>query len=336
MTRRRAPHLRLAFALPLAATLLAAAPAFAAGVAPAQATPAQREDATNRFVKGRDLFGANKFEPALAEFNASYDIVASPNARLYIARCHRELGHLTIAYSELTRTLAEAKALAKDDPKYEKTAESAQTERTDLETKLGFVDLSISHTAPNTVVKVGGDVVARDAWSGPVPVTPGTVDVVVESEGKAPIVQSVQLAPGEHKPVPVDAGADAPAPPVVAQVEAPPPKKVPLRTIAYVAGGVGVAGLATFTIFGLLSNSTYDGLKSDCPNNACPASKSDDISKGKTQQTIANIGLVVGAVGVAAGVTLFVISSKKADPSPTAASARVTAGPGYVGLQGAF
>jgi hypothetical protein len=326
----------LRYALPLVATLLASSPALAAGVAPGQATPAQREDATNHFVKGRDLFNANKFDAALAEFNASLDAVNSPNARLYVARCHRELGHLTVAYAEMSKTLTDAKALAKDDPKYEKTAEAAQTERTELEAKLGFVDLTVANATPTTVVKVGGDVVQRDAWTQPVAVTPGSVDVVVESEGKPPVVKTVQVTAGQHQPVPVDAGPAAPPPPVVAHVEAPPAKKVPLRTWAYVAGGVGVAGLATFTVFGLMSNSTYDGLKNDCPNGACPASKKDDISSGKTQQTIANIGLVVGAVGLATGVTLFVISAKKKDSPPPAATASITAGPGYVGLQGAF
>jgi hypothetical protein len=329
----------LRFALPFVAVMLAASPALAAGVAPNVATEAQRADATKSFIKGRDLFGEKKFEPALAEFKSSYDVVASPNTRLYIARCHRELGHLTLAYAEFTHTADDAKALAKDEAKYQTTAEAATTERQDLANKLGFVDLSLTHPGASTVVKVGGDVVARDAWSQPVPVAPGAVDVVVESEGRPPVVQSVQVAAGEHKAVPVDAGADAPvAPPVVAvetPQEAPKKKKVPLRTLAYVAGGVGVAGFATFAIFGLMSNSTYSGLQDSCANNVCPPNKSGDISTGKTQQTIANIGLVVGAVGVAAGVTLFVISNKK-DTSTAAATARVTAGPGYVGLQGAF
>jgi hypothetical protein len=81
--------------------------------------------------------------------------------------------------------------------------------------------------------------------------------------------------------------------------------------VAYVAGGIGVVGLATFGIFGLLNSSTYSDLQSSCPNNVCPPGKAEDISNGRTQQTIANVGLIVGAVGLVAGVTLFVLGTPK-------------------------
>lgn len=336
---RARPNRSFLIALPVVATLLAGTPALAAGVAPGQASQAQRDDATKHFTKGRDLFTAGKFADALAAFSASYDVVASPNTRLYIARCKREMNQLKEAYAELTRTASDANALAKDDAKYAKTAEAALEERKAVEEKLGFVDLSIAHAGSSTVVKVGGDVVPRESWGQPVPVSPGPVDIVVESSGRSPIVQSLQVGAGEHKPATVDAGAEAP-PPVVAEVEvAPPTKKPPLRTFAYVAGGVAVAGLATFTIAGVMANGTYSDLENACGSGPCPPERKDDIDAGKTQQTIANIGLVVGIVGAAAAVTLFVISNKK-DPAPTAATipvtARVTASPGFVGLQGAF
>jgi hypothetical protein len=98
---------------------------------------------------------------------------------------------------------------------------------------------------------------------------------------------------------------------------------------------VGVAGLATFAIFGLMSNSTFNDLKSACPpsNGGCPASagKSGEISSGQTQQTVANVGLVVGLVGIAAGATFFVLSMP---PKSSAANAALYIGPGTIGVKG--
>ena len=88
--------------------LAASAPALAAGVDPANATPVQREQAQTHFLKGKASFDRNDLPGALEEFRASLEIVASPNARLYVARTLREMGRLVEAYAEFGRTAAEA------------------------------------------------------------------------------------------------------------------------------------------------------------------------------------------------------------------------------------
>jgi hypothetical protein len=97
-------------------------------------------------------------------------------------------------------------------------------------------------------------------------------------------------------------------------------------------GGIGVAGLALFTVYGLIDNSTYSDLQSSCPHNACPPGKQGEIDSGRTQQTIANVSLVVGGVGLAAGATMFVISlSHKSSPTTG-----LVLGPGYLGVRGSL
>ncbi len=61
----------LRFAAPLVLAALAFAPsANAAGVTPSAATPVQREQAQSRFLRGKELYNAGKFDAALAEFTA--------------------------------------------------------------------------------------------------------------------------------------------------------------------------------------------------------------------------------------------------------------------------
>ncbi len=311
-------------------------PAWADGVLPPEATPVQREQAQARFLRGKDLMARKSYGEALGEFQASHDIVASPNARLETARCLLATGKLVAAYAEYGRTAVEAKELAAQDKRYQLAYDSATTERADLQPKLGFVTLTVQNPSDATRVVVGGEEIRRAAWQEPAPVMAGTTEIDVITPGHADVTRSVTLAAGASTSLTIDAqsgAADAPA--SVAAPEAPPAavptKGVPLRTWTYVAGGVGVAGIATFALFGAMAHSSYDDLQTACGSGPCPASKADEISSGKTKQTIANVGLAFGIAGLAAGTTLFVISLKKGAPSSSAA---VLVSPTWVGIGG--
>lgn len=304
------------------------------GVAPDAATAVQREQAQSRFLRGRDLLGKKKYPEALVEFRASHDIVSSPNARLEIARCHRAMGKLVAAYAELGRTAIEAKELVGQDNRYQRAYDSAVAERAEIEPQLGFVTLTIPNASDETKVAIDGEEIRRAAWSEPAPVAPSNSEIVVTTPGHTPVKRTVALAAGQKQALSIDALSGDATEPV-----APPPEAAAqgssgpsLRTWAYVAGGVGAAGLLTFGIGALMAKSTYDDLNNACHGGPCPSDKSGEISSGKTQQTIANVGLAFGIVGVAAGATLFVLSiPKSGEPAPATA---FVVGPGWAGLRG--
>jgi hypothetical protein len=323
----------------IAALGVLAPDARADGVAPVAATAVQREQAQAKFKRGRDLLVKKQYAEALAEFRASHDIVSSPNARLEIARCLREMGKLVAAYAEFGRTAIEAKEMLAQDSRYQGAYDSATTERAEIEPKLGFVTLTIPNATDQTTVAIDGEEIRRAAWSEPAPVAPSNSEIVVTTPGHTPVKRTVALAAGQKEALSIDAlsgdATDA-APAAAPAPEASASSGPSLRTWAYVAGGVGAAGLLTFTIGGLMARSTYDDLNNSCHGGPCTADKNGEISSGKTQQTIANVGLAVGIIGVAAGVTLFVLSMPKssepaAAPAPTTA---VVVGPGWAGLRG--
>ena len=97
----------------------------AAGAAHAQT---QEAVAQARFNKGRELFIAQQYGPALVEFRGATELYESPNTRLYIARCERELGHVAAAYVEFERAASEAADRSRTDPKYASTHDVAKTE----------------------------------------------------------------------------------------------------------------------------------------------------------------------------------------------------------------
>lgn len=331
----------------LRATLLTAclgvalsAPAWAAPVTPGQATPVQREQAQSRFQRGKDLFAAKKYDEALAEFRGSSDIVASPNARFYAARCLRELGRLVEAYVEFGRASVEAREHLAEDPRYQKTADAAAAERDALAPQLGFVNVRVDHAEENSTLRVGSDEIRRGGWNEPIPVRPGQTEIVLETPSKKPLRVTVTLAAGEKKTVGFDAASaesDAPAQVAPTQTVDAEPKsdRTKLRPWAFVAGGVGAVGLITFAIFGSMSSSTFDDLKNACGNGPCPANRQNDIDKGRSQQTVANVGLVLGVLGVAAGATLFVLSIPPKEKK-TEARAALVVGPQWLGVEGTF
>ena len=292
---------------------------FADGVLPDAATPVQREQAQSRFLRGKDLKAKGHFEDALAEFRASHDIVTSPNTRLEIARCLLAVGRTVAAYAELGRTAVEAKELTVQDNRYARAYQAAVAERAEIEARLAFVTLAIENAMEETRVLIGDEEILRAAWTEPTPVPAQTAKIVVETPGHARVVRTVQLAARQRSAVTIDAqsgealaagsiAADGTVPSSSAGSASPPPW---MRTGAYVAGGVGVAGLAAFAIFGLMARSNYDDLARACAGGPCPTDQSDEIASGKTNQAMANVGLAVGIFGVAAGTTLFVLSLKR-------------------------
>lgn len=300
--------------------------ALADGVLPDVATPVQREQAQQRFARGKEFLAKKDYEGAIAEFRASHEIVASPNTRLEIARCLRGTGKLVAAYVELGRTAVEAKELLAQDNRYQKAYDAATAERAELEPKLGFVSLNVQNASDATSVTVGGEEIRRAAWGDPAPVAAGATDVVVSTPGHPPVKRTVTLVAGQKTTLTIDAMAGEPTP-----AAAPPPAPEPapavdtggsrssLRPWAYVAGGVGAAGLVTFGIAAIMAKSTYDDLNTACNGGPCPPGKNGEISSGKTQQVVANVGLGVGIVGVAVGATLFVLSMPKSTADSGAA-----------------
>jgi hypothetical protein len=321
----------------VALLLSATAPALAAGALPAAATPIQREQAQSRFHRGKDLVGRKHYEEAVVEFRASHEIVASPNTRLELARCLRAMGKIVAAYAELGRTMIEAKELVGQDNRYQRAYDAASAERAEIEPQLGFVTMTIQNAAADSKVVVDGEEIRRAAWGEPAPVAAGGTEIVVETPGRSPVKRTLTLAAGQKTQVTID--AQPPEPPAPAQAAAPEPPpdhaswtKSP-RTWAYVAGGVGVAGLVTFAVMGAMAQSTYNDLGDACHGGACPPGKADEISTGKTQETWANVGLAIGIVGLGAGAALYVFGKPSGGSASTAA---LVAGPTWLGARGSW
>jgi len=73
-----------------------------------------RAQAQAHLSRGNDLFTGDRFQEALAEFQAAFAAFPSPKLRFNIGQCQRALGHRTEALAEFRRFLDEAEDVAPD------------------------------------------------------------------------------------------------------------------------------------------------------------------------------------------------------------------------------
>ncbi len=314
----------------LAFVLLGALARPASAVTYEQANRDQRRAAQKTFEAADGLYRAKRFDEALTAFKASYDLVASANTRLMIGRCLLALERPLEARAELLGTIADAEA---GGDRYEKAREAARAELGALNEKLSFVTIAVTGDAS---VRLDDRELAREELGVALPLLPAPIVIEAIWPSGRTARKELELSPGSYESVALDEPAPPPAPPPKRAAPPPPPPPAPERspaprTLAYVAGGIGVAGLATFAIFGLMNNSTYSSLQEECPTGRCPPDRADDIDHGRTYQTLANVGLAVGVIGLGTGATLFVLSSGSGSES---VSARLS--PSSVTVSGKF
>jgi hypothetical protein len=106
----------------------------------------------------------------------------------------------------------------------------------------------------------------------------------------------------------------------------------------WVASGIGVAALASFTTFAVMGRRKHEDL-ADCSPD-CNASRQDDYDSLKRNYLIADISLGAAAVSFGVATVLFLTSGKKEQPTQTARASlprpRLSVVPARTGVGGAL
>jgi hypothetical protein len=129
----------------------------------------------------------------------------------------------------------------------------------------------------------------------------------------------------------------APTPASQAPFSAPPPEDTKdglgtQKVVALIAGGLGVAGLAAGSAFGLAAISKKSQAQASCPDLCSTQSAVDAWSDAKAEGNVSTALFVVGGVALAGAVVLWVTA-----PTPSAgATARIGLGPRGLRLEGTW
>jgi hypothetical protein len=310
-----------------------------AGVAWDEADKAQTFQATQLYKAALEDFNRKRFEPALEKFRRSYAVVKSPNSRLMIVRSLANLERNLEAYYEALTLRLEAEEAAGKSEKYAAALIAAQDEIDALETKLALVVVD-AKAPPSARLTVNGEPLLPERWGDAFVVEPGPLLVVLTTE-TGEVHESAEARVGEKLTLTL---VPRPAPRPVPRV-APPPEAPPddggyggpdRKVLALVAGSIGVVGVVNFGIFGMLSNGQLERLEIRCDRRQCDPELEEEADKGRTYQTVANVSLGVGAPFLAAGAGLLLWDLLDAPDEDAASAARLTVGPGSLGLSGSF
>jgi hypothetical protein len=163
------------------------------------------------------------------------------------------------------------------------------------------------------------------------PVDPGEYVIVTHVPGAAERESKVSVQLGEAKHVQLDTtsapaapvGAPEPAAPIAAPT-APASEPAPgegRKTGAYVAGGIGVAGIVVGSVTGILVLSKKGTVKDNCTGGACNDAGLDAANSGKALATVSDIGFGIGLAGLAVGA-IFLLTGNDSS-SAAAEHARV-------------
>lgn len=291
----------------------------------AQSTAQDAVTAQALFDDGKRLMSLGKWSEACPKLVESQRLDPGGGTLFAIALCHEGEGKTATAWADFNVALTEAR---KDRRAERETA--AQDHIRALEPKLTRVRVVPAAKLDGLEVKRDGAIVGEPQWGTPIPIDPGSHTFDAKAPGRTLWHDVVEIR-GEGATIDVTipalavAATPAPAPvtPVAAAKPVSPPTSEPRAsrdegisqtTWAITAGAVGVVAAGVGLGFGVSANSKWDDVASKCPNNRCTST--DAKEKGDSAGKAADISTVlvsVGAVGIVAGVVLWLTAPSSRD-----------------------
>ena len=274
------------------------------------------------------------FKSACGMFAESQRLDPGPGTLLNQADCEEHLGALATAWGHFLT--------AKDQlPANDDRVPYATQRITALEKRLPHLSIHLPASAPAGITVMRGQAEVHAAALGvPMAVDPGLQTLTATVPGHLPATTTVTIAEGESKDVTLKIDAPAIAPATPTAPGEPAPAAAPSsdststrRTLAWVAGGVGVAGLGVGVVTGILALGDASTFKNNCNQTTGACQNQSGVvaaSSGKTASTLSTAALIAGGLLTGAGVVLFVTSRGPASttvgatPLPGGAAASFT------------
>jgi hypothetical protein len=292
------------------------------------------------FEQGRAAMAAGSYDIACARFRDSDKLDPAVGTRFNLADCEERRGRLATAWSLFRGVLSE---LAHEDDRRPIAEQRAKN----LEPRLPMLTLRrTAETPPGVRVRVDGVELGEGSFGVPLPMDPGAHELSLLTANEAePEKVAFTVREGEHTELPIRLAARRADPPRDRAADQP-PGDAPgsRRRWAYLAGGVGLGGVAFGTVTGIITLNKKSTADANCSNSLerCNSAGVDANESGKTFAALSGIGFGVGVVGLAVGTYLWLSSpAHSSTPSvtrgaPVSADVNVRQGSGFVSVAGRF
>ncbi len=272
-------------------------------------------EADRLFDEAAKLVTTGDYVDACPKLERSQALDPGLGTQFNLADCYEHVGRTASAYLLFREVAVAARAAGK--------AEREQSSRARADALEDKVARLVVHAPPITglEVRVDGHAVTPDEKG--LPVDPGPHTVEASAPKRDPWRSRVDVAAGAGSvvaEVPELAHAKPPAPTIVVRVD--PSRGSTQRTIGWIVGGLGVAGVVVGSVAGIVSIDKHGKAKDACPDKTrCPDAASAALwTDATTAGNVSTVGFVVGGVGIAASAVLLLTAPKadKAEPPKTA------------------
>jgi hypothetical protein len=294
-----------------------------------------KKEAGERFKRGVKLQEEGNPEAAIIEFERAYQLAPNYRVLYNIGVIYRDRGDKANALRTFEKYLADGGS--EIDAKRRKEVEADVVRLRDV-----VAQVTLKVTPPGVEVTIDDNPVLPGQINQPILVNVGRRRFEATKEGYTSQSKFLTLAGGDKvvveltlkeikaQPATTVILSSAPPPPT-----APPPPRSSAppaaptndgsgqRTAGYIIGGVGLAGLAAGSIFGLVARSKWSSVDGKCVKPAggtvriCPDSDSQDTAKSaQSMAAFSTFGFALGGVAVVVGASLLLSA-----PSATGASA---------------
>ncbi|MBX3209482.1 MAG: hypothetical protein KF764_30895 [Labilithrix sp.] len=334
------------------ATLTLAVPTGALAEPPKPAS--DRAAAQALFYEARGLMKDGKHALACPKLEESLRLDHGIGTEFNLADCNEKLGKVATAWSGFLEVASAAKA--QGQPEREKVARERAKALAPRLSKL-VIDVPAS-APPGFEVTRDGTGVASASWGKAVPVDPGAHRVVASAPGAEPWEGVVNAAEGKVvriavpavlvTPAPASPAAGPPAPVIEREPARAPVTPFPApviedegatrRTIGWIVGGLGVAGLGVGAGFGIDSLRQRDAAKGHCAGDLCDREGVSRRDRALRSGDVATVTTIAGAAALVGGLILVITAPSQREAPRTTAKLRavphVAPGGGGISFQG--
>jgi hypothetical protein len=302
----------------------------------AQLLPGDKAAAQGLLEEARRLVDQRHYATACTKLEESNALDPAAGTLLTLADCYEKTGRTASAWSTFRETAAAARRGS--DPERERIARERAK---DLQTSLSYLTV-ITWKGQDIEVARDGRRIDSALIGTAIPVDPGSHQIVASAPGKRSWSTKVNVRERSDRvtvsvPILAEDPAAAAAAPAYGETINTRTDDYPMpeasggggvqRAFAIVAAALGVAGVATGTVFGLKASSTMDEAKAQCtgsgfkyPNNCSDSSvrlSEDAVQSGQ----ISTVGFIAGGAGIATFALLWLTAPSSSDSSVSLAVA---------------
>ncbi|NUO50051.1 MAG: hypothetical protein HOV80_14440, partial [Polyangiaceae bacterium] len=209
--------------------------------------------------------------------------------------------------------------------------DTAAAELALLEPKVGKIIINLDSTLSGATLTIDGAPVDPALLGKPMTVVPHTLTIVAKAPDGTTTEQSAAVAAGATQSVTLARSGGGVVQTVNNEPDTKPEPTKPdeggggfgaVRGAGIAVLALGVGGFVAFAIGTVKADEDFAALEEGCGAGPCTEPKYDEIiSSGKTNETIAYVGLGVGIAGVVAGTMMMIFGGPDEPETKPAASA---------------